>query len=221
MESGSAGFRRRYFKADGSEADMCGNGGRCAARFAHDRSIAGREMTFESSSGVHGATILDDGRVRLKLSDPRAMILDNRVRLKGQDLILHRVNTGVPHAVCEVEGLDAYPVVEMGALVRYYSDFMPEGTNADFVEVMDEHTLSLRTYERGVEDETLACGTGAVAAAVVTAALGKTRPPVSVLTRGGETLTIGFFMSDLGFCDVTLSGNAEIVFEGSLEQTEE
>jgi diaminopimelate epimerase len=117
-----------------------------------------------------------------------------------------------------VDNLDAFPVVEVGRLIRFYSGYMPEGTNADFIEIKDEHTVALRTYERGVENETLACGTGAVAAAVVSAALGKAKPPVAVLTRGGETLTVGFYMSDLGFCDVTLSGNADIIYEGALEQ---
>ncbi|MBN2564960.1 MAG: diaminopimelate epimerase, partial [Candidatus Eisenbacteria bacterium] len=189
VPSARADFRMRYFNADGSEADMCGNGGRCAAKFAHSREISGPRMSFESSSGLHRAELLENGHVRLRMPDPRAMILDNPVRLRGEDLMLHRVNTGVPHAVCEVKEINSFPVVEVGRLVRYYSDFMPEGTNADFVEVLDQHSVSLRTYERGVEDETLACGTGAVAAALVTAALGRTKPPVSVLTRGGDTLT--------------------------------
>lgn len=220
LPSARADFRMRYFNADGSEADMCGNGGRCAARFAHLKGIAPAAMTFESRSGLHRADVMEDGKVRLGMTDPRAMIMNTRVRLHGEDMVLHRVNTGVPHAVCEVRGISDYPVREVGRLVRSYSDFLPEGTNADFVEVLDDHTISLRTYERGVEDETLACGTGAVAAAIVSSALGRTKPPVSVITRGGDTLTIGFYMSDMGFCDVTLSGNAEVVFEGSLDQSE-
>lgn len=216
----TADFRMRYFNADGSEADMCGNGGRCAARFAHEKGIAGAGMTFESRSGMHSAEILEGGAVRLGMTDPRAMLLDNGVLLKGVRRAVHRINTGVPHAVCEVEDLDQFDVVEIGRLLRYHTDYMPEGTNADFVEVIDDGTLSLRTYERGVEDETLACGTGAVAAALVMAALGKVKPPVAVRTRGGETLTIGFYMSDLGFCDVTLSGNADIVYEGVLDQSD-
>jgi diaminopimelate epimerase len=212
-------FRMRYFNADGSEADMCGNGGRCVAKFAFEKAIAGRLMSFESSSGLHDAQILENGDVRLKMAEPRAMILNNRVLVAGELRELHRINTGVPHAVCEVEGLEGFPVVEVGRLVRYHSDFMPEGTNADFIEILDRNTIALRTYERGVEDETLACGTGAVAAALISSALGRTRPPVAVRTRGGDTLTVGFYMSDLGFCDVTLSGNADIVYEGSLEQS--
>ena len=212
-------FRMRYFNADGSEADMCGNGGRCVARFAHEKGIAGPAMTFETSSGLHDARILDDGNVLLKMADPRAIIFDNQVQFAGEMRTLHRINTGVPHAVCEVENLDDFPVVEVGRLIRYYAAYVPEGTNADFMEVLDEQTLALRTYERGVENETLACGTGAVAAALISAALGKTRPPVAVRTRGGDTLTVGFYMSDLGFSGVTLSGNADIIYEGTLEQS--
>jgi diaminopimelate epimerase len=212
-----ADFRMRYFNADGTEADMCGNGGRCVARFAFLRGVAARKMTFESRSGLHAAEVLDDGEVRLRMPDPRAILLRNRLALGGETRELHRINTGVPHAVCEVEKLEDFPVVEIGRLMRYHTDFMPEGTNADFIQVLDRNTVAIRTYERGVEDETLACGTGAVAAALVTAALGMTTPPVSVRTRGGDTLTVNFYMSDLGFCDVTLSGNAEVVYEGTLE----
>jgi diaminopimelate epimerase len=219
VPSARGDFRMRYFNADGSEAEMCGNGGRCVARFAFEKGIAGRVMSFESSSGLHEAQILEDGDVRLKMAEPRAMILNDRVVVGGEARRLHRINTGVPHAVCEVDGLDDFPVVEIGRLVRQHPDFMPEGTNADFIEVLDRNNVALRTYERGVEDETLACGTGAVAAALVSAALGRTKPPVAVHTRGGDTLTVGFYMSDIGFCNVTLSGNADIVYEGTLEQS--
>ena len=221
VPSTRADFRMRYFNADGSEADMCGNGGRCVARFAHEKGMAGTLMTFESRSGLHDAEILSDDAVLLKMTEPRAMILHNHFPIAGVTRALHRINTGVPHAVCEVEELENFPVVETGRIICYLSAFVPEGTNADFIEVLDERTVALRTYERGVEDETLACGTGAVAAALISAALGKTHPPVAVHTRGGETLTVGFYMSDLGFCDVTLSGGAEIIYEGTLEQSED
>lgn len=214
-------FRMRYFNADGSEADMCGNGGRCAARFARERQIAGDEMTFESRSGKHSARIVDSENVRLAMPDPRAMILNVEITIKGDRLEAHRVNTGVPHAVIEVDDLESHPVVEVGRAVREHRAFMPEGTNADFVRVVDDHAIELRTYERGVEDETLACGTGAVASALIMAALGKAHPPVAVRTRGGWTLDVGFFMSDLGFCDVSLTGDARTVFAGEIEQREE
>jgi len=221
VPSTRADFRMRYFNADGSEADMCGNGGRCVAKFAHVKGIAGASMTFESSSGLHGAEVLEDGDVCLKMTDPRAILMDNRLPFAGEERSIHRVNTGVPHAVCEVENLDNFPVVEVGRLIRFYTGYMPEGTNADFIEVKDQSSVALRTYERGVENETLACGTGAVAAAIISAALGKTKPPVAVHTRGGETLTVGFYMSDVGFGNVTLSGNADITYEGALEQLRE
>lgn len=213
-------FRMRYFNADGSEADMCGNGGRCVARFAHDLGIVGREMRFESRSGIHHALITDDG-VRLSMTEPRAMILNFTVSLYGQRFLVHRVNTGVPHAVLEVEDVETYPVVDTGRALRHHDVFLPEGTNVDFVHVLSESSIDLRTYERGVEDETLACGTGAVASAIVMAALKRVRPPVSVRTHGGDTLTVDFYMSDLGFCDVTLAGDAKVVYQGDIERLED
>jgi len=212
-------FRMRYFNADGTEADMCGNGGRCVARFAHELGVAGRRMSFESSSGVHSAEIIDERAVRLEMADPRALLLDTRISLRGDETVVHRVNTGVPHAVLEVRDLDGYPVLEMGRAVREHEHFMPEGTNADFVAVDDRHTIRLRTYERGVEDETLACGTGATAAAIVLAARGEVESPVTVRTRGGHELVVSFYMSHLGFCNVSLSGDATVVYRGEIEQS--
>jgi len=220
VPSRRADFRMRYFNADGSEADMCGNGGRCAAMFAHGAGLAERTMSFESQSGLHAAEILDDDNVKLMMADPRAMLLDVEIPVRGERVTLSRINTGVPHAVLEVAGLDDYPVLEAGRAIREYRGFMPEGTNADFVTIQDEHTVRLRTYERGVEDETLACGTGAVAAALTMAALGRVKPPVDVETRGGSILTIAFYMSEQGFCDVSLSGEAKTVYQGTLEQSE-
>ncbi len=221
LPSSRCDFRMRYFNADGSEADMCGNGGRCVARFVRERGIAGDEMCFESRSGTHKASIIDDREVRLAMTDPRAILLDFELTLKGERVRVHRVNTGVPHAVLEVDDLGSFPVVEAGRAIREHRKFMPEGTNVDFVRVTGPGSISLRTYERGVEDETLACGTGAVASAVVMAAKGRVSPPVSVLTRGGFTLTVGFFMSDLGFCDVSLTGDARTVYAGEISQSED
>ncbi len=221
IPSSRCDFRMRYFNADGSEADMCGNGGRCLARFAREHDIAGSEMCFESRSGTHEATIVDETDVKLAMMDPRALLLSFEIGLKGEQFIVHRVNTGVPHAVLEVEELNEYPVVDVGRAIREHRRFLPEGTNVDFVEQQGPREISLRTYERGVEDETLACGTGAVAAAVVMAALGKIQPPVSIRTRGGFTLVVGFFMSDLGFCDVSLTGDARTVYEGEIRWSED
>ena len=221
IPSSRCDFRMRYFNADGSEADMCGNGGRCVARFAREHDIAKDEMCFESRSGTHEASIIDDTDVRLAMSDPRALILSFEIGLKGEQFVVDRVNTGVPHAVLEVENLNDYPVVDVGRAIREHRRFVPEGTNVDFVEVEGPSSIALRTYERGVEDETLACGTGAVASAVVMAAQGRVEAPVSVRTRGGFTLVVDFFMSDLGFCDVSLTGDARTIYEGEIRQTED
>lgn len=221
VPSTRSAFRMRYFNADGSEADMCGNGGRCAVMFAHRRGIAGEKMTFESRSGLHHAVILSPTEVRLAMPTPRAMLLDFDIFLKGEKLVVHRVNTGVPHAVHEVQDLEELQVVELGRAIREHRDFLPDGTNADFVRVLDRSTIEIRTYERGVEDETLACGTGAVAAALTMAALGRVEPPVAVRTRAGWTLSVGFYRSDLGFCDVSLSGDARIVYEGKIDQSQD
>ncbi len=221
VPSAAHDFRMRYLNADGSEADMCGNGGRCVARFAHERGIAGTSMRFESRSGVHAATILDEEHVRLMMPEPRAMLLSTTVHLGRESREVHRINTGVPHAVLEVPDLEAHPVVEEGRRIRSLNDFGPEGSNVDFVIVRDEHTIALRTYERGVEDETLACGTGAVASAVTMAALGRVRPPVTVITRGGEPLEVGFYMSELGCCDVSLTGDARVVYWAELDLDED
>ncbi len=220
-ESRDHGFRMRYFNADGSEADMCGNGGRCVARFASELGITGREMEFESRAGLHRAAVHEDGSVRLMLPAPRAIIMNTTLTIDGETLALCRVNTGVPHTVIEVEDVQSYPVVEMGRLIRYHSRFAPEGTNVDFVTVKPDGTLRLRTYERGVEDETLACGTGAVATALMMAALDRTGSPAVVMTQGGKPLIIDFYMSDHGFCDVSLSGDARIIYWGKLQLSED
>jgi diaminopimelate epimerase len=221
VPSARCDFRMRYLNADGSEADLCGNGGRCVARFARELGIAGDSMTFESRSGIHRAEIVDEENVKLAMPDPRAMILDVELVMKGQRVTVDRINTGVPHAIMEVEDLEDFPVVDTGRAIREHGAFVPEGTNADFVSIVDRSTIALRTYERGVEDETLACGTGAVAASLIEAARGRVEPPVSVLTRGGPTLVVGFYMSDMGFCDVTLTGEARIVYRGTITQSED
>lgn len=221
VASATHDFRMRYFNADGSEADMCGNGGRCVARFAHDRGIAGETMRFQSRSGTHKAEILDENHVRLMMTEPRAMRLRTALHMGGETYEVHRISTGVPHAVIEVDGIDDYAVVEIGREMRSHASFGPEGTNVDFVTVDDEHNIRLRTYERGVEDETLACGTGAVAAVITLATLGRVKPPLTVMTRGGEPLQVGFYMSDSGYCDVSLSGDARIVYWAELDLSEE
>jgi diaminopimelate epimerase len=210
-----ADFRWRFFNADGSEVDMCGNGARCAARFAYIRGIAKEKMSFETAAGIINAEVKGD-TVKVRLTEPRAMKVNTSVMIEGQPIEVNFVNTGVPHVVLFVHGLDGYDVFNMGRKIRYHKEFQPEGTNANFMEVIDRHTIRIRTYERGVEDETLACGTGAVASAIISSSQGLVESPVDVRVKSGETLKIYFRKTGHGFEDIYLEGKANVVYEGRI-----
>ncbi|QJA05931.1 diaminopimelate epimerase [Thermosulfurimonas marina] len=182
-------FRWRFFNADGSEAEMCGNGGRCAARFAVEEGLARPVLSFETRAGIIRARV-QGSRVKVALTPPKDLSLGLKLLVEGKPLEVHFVNTGVPHAVVLVEDLEAAPVNSLGPALRYHERFSPAGTNVNFVEILSEEEIAVRTYERGVEGETLACGTGAAASALIAAELGKVRFPVRIRTRGGEILTI-------------------------------
>ncbi|MBU3983513.1 MAG: diaminopimelate epimerase [Proteobacteria bacterium] len=212
-----ADFRWRFYNGDGSVAEMCGNGARCAARFAHSRGIAGSSMSFETLAGIIKAEITDDDSVRLRMTAPCDFKKDLSVVLDGQERILSFVNSGVPHAVLIMEEDDEVPVREWGKIVRFHPLFQPAGTNVNFVQKIGENTIRVRTYERGVEDETMACGTGAVASALFAAVSGMVQSPVAVITSGGERLTILFDLQDGPQAEnVFLQGPARIIYEGSL-----
>jgi diaminopimelate epimerase len=210
-----ADFRWRFFNADGSEVDMCGNGARCAARFAYIRGIAKEKMSFETVAGIINAEVRGD-TVKVRLTEPRAMKVNISVMIEGKPIKVNFVNTGVPHVVLFVHGLDRYDVFNMGRKIRYHKEFQPEGTNANFMEVIDRHTIRIRTYERGVEDETLACGTGAVASAIISSSQGLVESPVDVRVKSGETLKIYFRKTGHGFEDIYLEGKANVVYEGRI-----
>ncbi len=209
-------FAWRFFNADGSEVEMCGNGGRCAARFAYLKGIAGPRMAFRTLAGVMRAEVLEGERVKLEVGRPRDIELDFELAVVGRLLKASRLNTGVPHVVVEVEDLEGCDVVGLGRAIRYHERFAPAGTNANFI-VPAAGGLDIRTYERGVEDETLACGTGSIAAALTCALKGLTASPVPVRTRGGELLQIHFMREGEGFKDVFLEGAAAHVFDGLLQ----
>ncbi len=204
-----ADFGWRFYNADGSLAEMCGNGGRCAARFAYIKGIAKDRMAFETLAGIMKAEVLSDGRVKLQLTGPTKLKLDYAISLAGDELFLSSVDTGVPHAIILTDQVDRAPVETLGRPVRYHKAF-PKGTNVDFVELVDRTHLRIRTYERGVEGETYACGTGAVAAGVVLKAKGLTDDVVDIRTRGGEIVRV--YVTD----DVYLEGSARVIYEGIL-----
>jgi len=208
-------FRWRFFNADGSEAEMCGNGGRCAARFAAMQGIASPRLSFETLAGIIAAEV-SGTRVKLQMVQPKDLALDLEVKIEDRNHRLHMINTGVPHAVEFVEEVSGIAVKEWGRMIRFHPRFQPAGTNADFVQVMDRGHLKVRTYERGVEDETLACGTGAVASALIAAAKGLADSPVRIETTGGEVLNIFFQSRGDSFEDVFLEGDTRMVYEGSL-----
>jgi len=202
-------FRWRFFNADGSEAEMCGNGGRCAARFAFMTGITKEKMAFETIAGVIKAEV-NGTRVKLQLTTPFDMKLDYPVGLEDKEIFLSSVNTGVPHAVLLVDDVDYMPVEELGRLVRYHKAFGEKGTNVDFVEVIDKENLKLRTYERGVEGETYACGTGAVAVGVILKEKALVESPVNIKTKGGEMLKV--YVDG----EVYLEGDTKLIYVGKL-----
>ena len=213
--SDTVDFRWRFFNADGSLPDMCGNGARCAARFAYIHGIAGRQMAFDTLAGTIEAAVGDNG-VKIRMTAPRDLKPGIRLDLDGTTVVAGSVNTGVPHVVTVVEDIEAIDVFETGRLIRYHPDFAPDGTNANFVADGPNGSLFIRTYERGVEDETLACGTGNVAAALILAHDRGLHSPVTLTTRSGGKLTVHFDTRGDRFTDVFLEGDARVIYNGDL-----
>jgi diaminopimelate epimerase len=209
-------FTYRIFNADGSEAEMCGNGARCAAAFAVRHGIAGNTMSFSTLAGIVEARV-NPADVSIKVTDPRDLKKDIAIDVDGNAFTVWFVNTGVPHAVVFTDELENVPVDSLGRAIRYHTAFQPAGTNVDFVQKVSGSVIKVRTYERGVEGETLACGTGAVASAVISHAAGKVPgSPVEVGMPGGD-LKIGLSTNDHGeYRDVWLTGEASFIFTGTI-----
>ncbi len=202
-------FRWRFFNADGSEAEMCGNGGRCAARFAFMNGIAGEKMSFETIAGVIKAEVYGQ-KVKLQLTKPEGLKLDYPLGLDDKEFFASSVNTGVPHAVLLVVDVDQVAVDQLGRMIRFHAAFGDKGTNVNFVQVLDKNNVKIRTYERGVEGETYACGTGAVASGVILTEKSLVTSPVNIHTKGGEILKI--YIND----EVYLEGGAKFIYKGQL-----
>jgi diaminopimelate epimerase len=211
-----ADFRMRYFNADGGEAEMCGNGARCFARFANKIAGAEKQISFETPAGVIAAQLVGE-LVTLQMTEPTDLRLNIKLPMADENKAVHFINSGVPHVVIPVSQIDNVDVRRTGSAVRHHKMFSPKGANVNFIEKRGPKKITVRTYERGVEDETLACGTGIVASALIFAAIEKVNGPVSVIARGGDELQVGFENSGNQFRNVTLTGPAEFVFEGSIE----
>jgi diaminopimelate epimerase len=214
--SGKADFRMRYYNADGGEAEMCGNGSRCFARFVQKLGACRDKVTFETQAGVIRAEI--EGRnVIVNLSDPGPMQLRQVVKLSSGEAKIHSINTGVPHAVLIVEDVEKAQVHALGNEIRYHPHFAPKGTNVNFVQLLEDNRIRVRTYERGVEGETLACGTGVTASALVTHALFQLPSPISVRVQSGDLLEVSFLRENDAYRAIHLKGPADFTFEGAIE----
>ena len=210
-----ADFRWQFYNSDGSRAEMCGNGARCAARFAYVNNIAGENLSFETDAGIVNGQVNAD-RAKVKMPAPTDLRLDYSIELENGSLAMSSINTGVPHVVIMQDAIEEVDVVGLGREIRNHQIFAPAGTNVNFICQQGPGKLAIRTYERGVEDETLACGTGSIASALISSIKLSWTSPVNLLTRSGESLTIHFTEKNGQFNDVYLEGDARIIYTAEL-----
>ncbi|MDR3256347.1 MAG: diaminopimelate epimerase [Endomicrobium sp.] len=210
-------FKMKYFNSDGSYASMCGNGGRSVAKFAYNLGIVNSKIVFETDAGVINAEILPQDRVKLDLYDPKDLKRNIRIETDGKEFNIDFINTGVPHSVIFVDNVENIDVFRYGKSIRYHAAFAPAGANVNFVEVVKDNTLLVRTYERGVENETLACGTGITASGIISVLKNFTKSPVNIIARGGDRLSVSLKNSNDKVSNVVLEGPAIITFKGTVE----
>jgi len=221
-KSHKADYRMMYFNADGSYGGMCGNGGRCIARYALLNGIAGRKHRFEALKHVYAAAVTGS-QVVLTMKDPRRLTMKKKIRLHGKTVGVSFVDTGSPHVVVPCSSLDhskllgSIDVVAFGSEIRFHKGFKPLGTNANFIERIGGNSIRVRTYERGVEAETMACGTGSIASAIVASRLWKLRSPVDVIPESGKRLRVVFEDDGTMISEVRLIGPATVSFHGIFE----
>ena len=211
-----ADARMRIFNSDGSEAEMCGNGLRCLVWYLHTRNGGHREISVDTQAGLMRAEIISGDRVRVFLSPPKNLRLGLKLSHGGKRYHVHAVNSGVPHAVLLTSQLEKADLARLGPAIRRHKAFKPAGTNVNLMRIESPHRIAVRTFERGVEGETLACGTGAVASVLIGTALGRLQPPVQVNTAGGESLRVGFTQNRQLWEGLYLEGPARILFEGGV-----
>lgn len=214
--NGKADWAWDFYNSDGSTADMCGNGARCFARFIQKVAGAKDRTSFETGAGVIQA-VFDGDLVTVNLTDPKDLRLAQPVSLASGPTQIHSLNTGVPHAVLFVHDADKAMVQPLGSEIRYHQHFAPKGTNVNFVQLRGPNAIRVRTYERGVEGETLACGTGVTASALISAQLHNFTSPVKVQVQGGDLLEVRFQRNGQTFTNVSLKGPADFVFQGQIQ----
>jgi diaminopimelate epimerase len=214
--SGKADWAWDFYNSDGSTAEMCGNGARCFARYVQKTIGECTEFTFETIAGINTCSFQGDD-ITINLMQPKDLRLEQKLALSTGTQVVHSFTVGNPHAVVFVDDADKAMVTEMGREIRRHPYFAPGGINVNFVQKLGPGSLRVRTYERGVEGETLACGTGASTAAMIAAKLHQYKSPVAVQVQNGDTLKISFDQINGEFTNVKLTGPAKIVFEGRIE----
>jgi diaminopimelate epimerase len=214
--SGKADWAWDFYNSDGSTAEMCGNGARCFARFIQRLTGVSERTTFETGAGVICASFQGE-RVTLDLTAPQDLELGHKLPLASGTEIIHSINTGVPHAVLFVPDADQAMVQPLGSEIRRHAHFSPRGTNVNFVQLLGANSIRVRTYERGVEGETLACGTGVTASALIAAKVHGLQSPVRVHVQSGDLLEVSFSEAAGKFTAVRLTGPADFVFEGEIQ----
>lgn len=202
-------FKMVYYNADGNESTMCGNGGRCIVAFAKKLGIIGESTTFIAVDGLHTATISEEGLVALQMKDVDSI-------KKEEDFVF--LDTGSPHHIQIVDDLKIFDVRNEGSKIRYSDRYGKSGSNVNFVKEEGDNVFSVRTYERGVEDETLSCGTGVTAVAIAMHAVGKTKSETIKLNVEGGQLEVSFSISGDKYTNVFLKGPATFVFKGIIQQ---
>ena len=215
-KSGKADWAWEFYNSDGSTAEMCGNGARCFARFVAAKTGAKNQTSFETGAGIIKATFQGE-RVTVNLTQPKDLRLDQWLPIASGKLQLHCINTGVPHAVTFVPDADKAMVQQLGPEIRHHEHFAPKGTNVNFVQVLEPSSIRVRTYERGIEGETLACGTGVTASALISASVRGFTSPVKVQVQGGDRLEVSFTRQGSEFSDVKLTGPVDFCFDGKIE----
>ncbi len=217
-----ANFEMFYYNADGSYGGMCGNGGRCISFFAIVNKIAPKEHSFYSVNYKYTAKLSGKNQITLTMKNPSNIHLNQQIRLPEypDPITYHFIDTGSPHVVIESEQfrnhLDEINVVKIGRYIRFHSQFQPNGTNVNFIAKTD-NSIAIRTYERGVEDETLACGTGSIASAIVSHLLWNYKQPVTIIPKSNQQLKVSFRNENNIIKNVKLTGPADIVFTGVID----
>ena len=217
-----ASYRMMYYNADGSYGGMCGNGARCIAIFARTKNIVNSNHTFEALDHIYSASI-DDENVTIQMKNPIFIKLNQHLLIGKKNISYHSIDTGSPHIVIDSRELskkkdfDKFDVQRWGKILRWHKKFAPGGTNVNFIKIVEDNVIQLRTFERGVEAETLSCGTGSVAAAIIAYKKWKLHKPITVIPTSKVPLIINFDEVGRNIQNVKLKGPAVITFTGSLD----